>query len=94
MIGITITPEQVRRIAYQEFRDSIEDIAGHIEPADQWTAATTERINHDLTLAIAALWRFNDAVERVQRCADRERQMTQDSSDGPDVALPAPGWGR
>lgn len=89
-----LSPERMKTLAYYDLRDSIEDIAGHIAPADQWTAATTERINHDLTRAIAALWRFNDAVERVQRCADRERQMTQDSSDGPDVALPAPGWGR
>lgn len=89
-----LSPERMKTLAYYDLRDSIEDIAGHIEPADQWTAATTERINHDLTLAIAALWRFNDAVERVQRCADRERQMTREWSDGPDVALPAPGWGR
>jgi hypothetical protein len=60
-------------------------------------------INHiiDCRTALAAAIASLDEIE-VRLPASKmhvrpnaaERRMTQDSSDGPDVALPAPGWGR
>lgn len=85
-LGIKVTPESHRLWAYQEFRDAVHDALGDVPlAAEDVTVAVCETLRQELTLAMNALWRLEDACERVELCDGQRQRMLAEASDGPDV---------
>lgn len=64
--SLTLTPNALRQIAYQELRDLIDDLCNHIPPsAAQTTDADIERLYTDTHCIAMQLQRLTDAIDRA-----------------------------